>query len=249
MPTALRRTAAAICVAVALLATAAAGCQRLLLPLYIYPGAAWTTVQAAAASHPDVVGTGIAIANANSGPGTTVDSSYAAAINATANAGITVIGYVHVSYGTRPIADVVADVARWRALYPRVGGFFIDEVPTSVTDGGGQAYWAQLKATIQLRPASAYTVLNPGIAPEEAFVRDYGDTTCIHEEAGARAAAWSPPAYAANYPPSKFCVLYHTVSDAAAMQTIVAGAASRRVGFVYVTDDVMPNPWDALATY
>ena len=36
------------------------------------------------------------------------------------------IGYVATSYGARPAAEVQADVARWRNLYPGVSGMFFD---------------------------------------------------------------------------------------------------------------------------
>ena len=74
---------------------------KLLVPLYVYPGAAWDTVAAGASK----VGT-IAIVNPNSGPAASPDSSYNSYMSKLKNAGVEMIGYVYTSYGARSIADV-----------------------------------------------------------------------------------------------------------------------------------------------
>ena len=51
-------------------------------------------------------------------------------------AGVRVLGYVHTSYGKRPIAEVQAEIDRYDKWY-KPDGIFFDEV---TTDASGLAY-------------------------------------------------------------------------------------------------------------
>ncbi len=55
------------------------------------------------------------------------------------------------------------------------------------------------------------------------------------------------PTWEANYP-GKLWHCVHTCS-AADVASVVALANSRKAGLVYVTDDLMPNPYDRLPVY
>src|SRR5258708_13882384 len=54
--------------------------------------------------------------------------------------------------------------------------------------------------------------------------------------------------WAVNYPASKFGALQYAAS-AAQMRTFVASAKAKNIGYVFVTDDVLNNPWDKLPAY
>src|SRR5438270_9908394 len=87
-----------------------------LVPAYFYPtwwsGSPWDDLNAAAARIPVE-----AIMNPNSGPDTAANSDYRHAVDALQAAGGRVIGYVATGYGSRPAADVLADVASYLEWY------------------------------------------------------------------------------------------------------------------------------------
>lgn len=44
-------------------------------------------------------------------------------------------------------------------------------------------------------------------------------------------------------------MLAHTTASAADMRAAIDLAIQRNIGFVYLTDDVLPNPWDTLPSF
>ena len=62
--------------------------------------------------------------------------------------------------------------------------------------------------------------------------------------------AGTPPAsWTSGYPPNDFANVIYAQSSAQGMTTDIALAASRNVGSVYVTDQVLPNPYAQLPSY
>ena len=108
-----------------------ASAEALLVPSYIYPSGTgatqWGALATAATSVPTTV-----ILNPNSGPGTTQDANYVAAVAKVHAAGGKVIGYVSSSYANRSLSAVVQDINTYQALY-QVDGFFIDEMTADST--------------------------------------------------------------------------------------------------------------------
>ena len=76
----------------------------IVIPLYIYPGATWTTVAQAKQGNPNVPF--IAVINPNSGPGTSLDPNYVQGIQQLQAAGITVLGYVDTAYAADTLESV-----------------------------------------------------------------------------------------------------------------------------------------------
>ncbi|KAH8658364.1 Spherulation-specific family 4 [Xylariales sp. PMI_506] len=110
----------------------------IVVPAYVYPdtNSTWSPLYEAFALRPDV--SFIVIVNPDSGPGstTTPDENYSSAIeqlNGYAN--VQTVGYVHTSYATRSIDDVLADVetyAGWSSASSSLAmhGIFFDEAPS-----------------------------------------------------------------------------------------------------------------------
>src|SRR5437867_2765854 len=73
----------------------------ILVPAYFYPGSLWTNMNWAAARVPLV-----AIMNPNSGPDTTQNPDYVAAVSSLRASGAKVIGYVSTSYTARSTNNV-----------------------------------------------------------------------------------------------------------------------------------------------
>ena len=125
--------------------------------LYTPPDdASWAELVRARGSHPSVPL--LAVVNPGNGPGRSKDPSYASGIRSLQAAGISVIGYVHTSWASRPLAEVGADVASYLAWYPSLDGIFIDEMQGVA---GSEAYYASLAASIR-DAGFRLTVGNPG---------------------------------------------------------------------------------------
>ena len=56
---------------------------------------------------------------------------------------------------------------------------------------------------------------------------------------------WAPPAWAAGYPHERFWHLVYGVG-AEALDAALRLARERRAGWLYLTPDDLPNPWDTL---
>jgi hypothetical protein len=98
-----------------------------LVPAYFYPvaGSPWDDLVDAAGTIPVT-----AILNPASGPGGAQDSNYVAVVDALRAAGGAVVGYVHSSWGSRPMAEVTAEIDRYADWYD-IDGIFVDEMSTS----------------------------------------------------------------------------------------------------------------------
>jgi len=72
---------------------------------------------------------------------------------------------------------------------------------------------------------------------------------CIFESDGESYFGWEPAAWVRDDSASRFLHLIHTLADPDSMRQVVARAWSRGAGWVYVTHDRMPNPWDVTPVY
>ena len=219
---------------------AGSAAQRLFIPSYFYPGAAWAQATAAAP------GVGVLVINPASGPGAQVDAAYAQVTQAARAAGITVLGYVSTSYGSRDAAAVTADIHAYFDRYA-VSGIFLDEAPGTATCGALQAHYAALAAVVKGRAPGGVVVLNPGTDTCEGYL-SFADILCTFEGEVPAYDAYVLPAWMQAWPQDRFLHLVHNV-PAWDAQRVTALTRERRAGWVYVTDDVLPNPWDTLPSY
>jgi Spherulation-specific family 4 len=144
-------------------------CQRVGLPAYFYPGATWTQALSG-----DPTGEWLTM-NPASGPGTQRDPNYVAAVKQAHKAGARVLGYVHTSYGNRPIADAEAEVTTYKGWYA-VDGIFVDEVATS---SASLTYYQNLATFIRSAPGRLVE-LNPGTVPDPGYF-SVGDSIVVFE--------------------------------------------------------------------
>ncbi len=224
--------------------SALAGGLALMVPAYFdpRPGGDWDRLADAARRVPMV-----AIMNPANGPGTTANGQYARAIQAMRTAGGRVTGYVYTSYGKRATTEVKADLQRYHGFYV-LDGFFLDEM---ANDGGAASvsYYAELYDFIhRLNPAYQVTG-NPGTTTLETYVSKPTVDTVVTFENGTGYAGYIPSAWTRKYPAHRFCHLLHSVTNAGSMTNAVTLAQARNAGFLYVTDDVLDNPWDRLPSY
>ncbi|CAJ0787720.1 hypothetical protein LMG7141_01978 [Ralstonia condita] len=246
-----RRFVRVACSAVALVAGALTGAphanaEGLLVPAYIYPSGSgatqWSTLATTAQTVPTTV-----ILNPNSGPGTTQDPNYVAAVAQVHAAGGKVIGYVSTSYAQRSLSAVVQDINTYQALY-QVDGFFIDEMTADSVTAHIQFYQSVYNYIKGL--SSAYTVTgNPGTNVPEIYASlPVADQIVVFEDSAKHYKTYAPLAWQANYPISRFAHIVYAAS-ATQMLTFVANASSLGAGSVYITSKTLPNPYGALPSY
>lgn len=239
--------------------------QQLAVPAYFYPGgdgaALWDQLEEAG---DDI---GIVVVNPSSGPGSVRDANYAAAMSAADAAGVTVLGYVATGYlgttgratrlgETTPgawFAQVQQDIARWYELYgdDGLGGIFFDEVQNVCGPDGRYAdVYRELDETTKRTyreggVRTPFTVINPGIDTERCYA-DIGDVILTIEETFDGYAAWEAPAWHRAVDPQRLWHLVHTTGTEQQMVEAMRLAKERNAGYVYVTPDVLANPWDTL---
>lgn len=210
-----------------------------IIPLYTYPtDASWADVATGKQSHPEV-GV-VAIINPNSGPGPSADANYDVGITALQDAGVIVIAYVHTSYAAREPAEVEAEIATYLDQYPQLDGIMFDEMSNVP---GDEDYYTSL-STYAAGLGFDLTVGNPGTDVPESFVGTV-DTIFIYEATGTpdpdSLGGWHD-----GYDRGNFAIIPHSVDS---LDTLFVSDALGHVGWIYITDDVLPNPWDSLPPY
>jgi hypothetical protein len=227
----------------ALSAADRAAAESLLVPAYFSPGPYWTELTAAAASGASIT----AIMNPDSGPGTSQDPSYLAAVNAFEQAGGTVLGYVYTTDAKRSLSTVEADIKSYESYYP-VQGFFLDEM-TDDTKSSHLTYYQNLYNYIKGQNASYDVVGNPGTSVPSNYAK-LADTLVTYEDVGSSYPSNTQITWSSGQPASKFANIAYEVPDAATMFQDLAQAESQNVGYVYFTDDGADgNPYDSLPSY
>jgi len=244
-------------------ADAAAGVQHLAVPAYFDPSGSgsgfWTQIDQAGS------GVGIAVANPSNGPGSAAQSGYASAVHAAAAAGVKVLGYVDTGYfGTTGrttrggqttaaawTAQINADVADWYAWYGSSGlaGIFFDDALGDCGTGNAHVnLYTGINSTTKQAHPGAFTVDNPG-SPAESCYASAADVLVMFENTYSAYVSWTAPAWELNYAdPGKFWHLVYGTAAQGDMDNAVALSKQRNAGYVYVTPDSLPNPWDTLPT-
>lgn len=210
--------------------------QKIAIPSYFYPGSLWTQMENA---YPTI---GIAIINPNSGAGDSEDSNYDSQVAKSQLSGLKILGYSHTSYGNRDITDVKKDIDKYYLWY-NVDGIFVDEVSTDCNKIG---YYTELKDYIKSKDDTGVIVINPGTQTNECYMEvgdiviNFENTYYIYKN------KYSQPSWVNNYPPNRFWHLVHTTPNIEKMKNVIQLSKNRNAGWVYVTPDVLSNPWDTL---
>jgi hypothetical protein len=227
---------APVVVVLALIAPSAASAQ-MAIAAYFYPGASWTQMDQAQ-PHPQ-----IAVMNPASGPGTASNSQYVSAVRTAQAAGITVIGYVHTSYGSRSLSTVKSEIDSYYRWY-RVNGIFVDEASTNCRS---ESYYATLNSYVKAKGGTARTILNPGTQTNECYVPAADVLLTFEDSFSHYVTSYSAPSWVTRYAPSHFWHLIYATPMSGLAQAISL-SKTRGAGYVYVTPDTLPNPYDTLPT-
>eukprot|EP01038_Epipyxis_sp_PR26KG_P004327 gene4327-6128_t len=224
--------------------------QELIVPAYFYPTTwdvttnLWKTLEQCRI---DTNVNMITIMNPNSGPEATVNSDYLDEITIAKSTGMKIIAYVATSYGTRNVADIKSDIDKYYSQYGSnlIDGIFFDEAPSAIDQ------YSVMKSVVDYAHSKSVTsivVLNPGTETDVSYI-DLADINCIFEDSYSSYLNWTPPSYVSSYSPSKFCHIIHSVSNSNNMLTILTLSQTNNAGYVYITNDIMPNPYDTLPSY
>ncbi|MEU9345891.1 spherulation-specific family 4 protein [Streptomyces sp. NPDC048278] len=240
----------------------ASGGQIIADPSYINPAGDPSTWNTLIGSPSDKVG--IAVANVLNGPGSEPVAAWTDVIDRTHASGKRVLGYVDTGYlgqtglttrlGSTAVADWVAqieeDINAWYAMYgSSVDGIFFDDGFNAC--GAGNEFPAVYEAVNQYEKVhhpGAMTVLNPGTVVPRCY-EDSADILLTfegsydtYENGGYQALDWTPA------DPRK---IWHIIFGVPADKVSLVDATSRTrgAGYVYITDDVLTNPYDTLPSY
>lgn len=210
-----------------------------IVPLYSNPSdPPWAAIVAAKLAHPSV--TVRAIINPDNGPGASKDPEYVQGIAKLDAAGIIVLAYVATTYAKKTPAAAQGEISKYQSWYPTLKGIFFDEMSNTAGDEPyyqGLDYYAKGKGY-------TVTVGNPGTDTLASFVGTV-DTILIYESEGLPTVG-SLDVFSGQYNPKNFGVIPYGVP---ALDAAFVTGARAHVGFIYLTDDTVPNPWDTLPSY
>lgn len=209
----------------------------LMVPLYMDPGSYWTQLIQVKNAHPSVPI--VAIANPNDGPGSAKDSTYVTGIQQLQAAGIVVVGYVHTLYGSRSTATLETQMNEWQNWY-HVTGIFFDEMANTP---GYENYYSNL-SNYASSHGMGFTIGNPGTDTIASYIGTMSNL-CIYEDVGLPSMS-ALGGWHTSYPKSDFCMI--AIGVGLPSQSYVT-SASNYVGYIYATNDNLPNPYDTLPSY
>ena len=210
-------------------------------------------------------------ATGTGGPGPAADGNIEAAIQLYRATGAMVCGYVDTTYGARAEADVIAEIALWRSLYPAapVDGVFFDQMmyPPGNTSDGGATYTDLVNVEKYVRYYDAahaagmsLVIGNPGSDERrEWYDTRTADIIVLNETnswpsadlvAGRFTGAFAGQGGHSDYDYRFNAILMHSLAtwDQAAFD-----AVKPYVKWVYSTDGLFSggasNPWAVLSSY
>ncbi len=240
--------------------------QHVAVPAYIPPSdtTAWNQLSTSNSQ------LGFVVANIANGPDTSPNTTWQSVIDATHNHGAKVLGYVDTGYFgfTTPARQTVLgdtdaaawlvqaeqDIGRWYQYYgSSIDGIFFDDGlnlcgPTS----GSSQYvdlYVQLNEYVHAFHPGALTVVNPGVGVPDCY-EDAGDIIITFE--GTYNDYLNPTGdyvtrqWQLDADPNKFWHLIYNVPDQTALTAVMNKSKQNNAGYVYVTPDMLPNPWDTV---
>jgi len=185
-------------------------------------------------------------ANPNSGPGTLprLEIQENIRIIKEANNNVKILGYVFTKYGARSLAEIKADVDKYKDWYD-VDGIMWDEVSSNIST---LAYYTEITNYARSKGLS-YIRGNPGNAVPEQFIQLF-DVTSINENSSLLSETQLKViTYNGKYKKEKFNYLAHSISS---LDTTWFKMACNYVGSIYITDKLGGdgnNPWSLPASY
>src|SRR5256712_4069079 len=187
----------------------------------------------------------VAKVNPSNGPGTAPDATHLNGFNKLKAAGITVLGYVSTGYARDPNKSIAISEGKIDAYknWYNLDGIFFDEMSNNAADA---PYYSTVSNYAKNVDGMKMTVCNPGTSIPQSDV-GVCDTFEIYESAGlASISTLQSRTFYPNYDKHSFYMLAHTTNSIT--QTDVTDRIPY-VGYMYITNDVEPNPYDTIPPY
>jgi len=210
---------------------------HILVPSFIYPGSGWDAI---ASSYPTV---GIALLNIDSGPGTGPESNFQDQVSAEQGAGVQMYGYVSAAYGDEALSDAETQIDDYASWYG-VDDIFVDEASTDCALVS--SYFQPLYAYIHAH--GGQEILNPGTSTSACYM-SATDILDTFEGSYSQYLTYSAPSWTTGYPATRFFNEIFDTSTQSDMVNVVSQSLAQNIGWIYVTDAGLPNPYDTLPSY
>ena len=190
------------------------------------------------------------VINPNNGPGNKVDLNYVRQLEENVKAGIKNIAYIRTNYQKRSLKSVLADVDKYYRLYGKnnLSGFFFDEV--GVEEKNQPAYMKTIYEYVKNKSKDSLVIANPGRQITDNLA-PYADIFVTSEiSADEYINRFTEPESEFENNEDNFYRIWHIVYGAKPEQyeQIIKLSRKRNVGWLMITDDVQPNPYDDLPT-
>lgn len=220
----------------------------LVYPLYVYPTKAavagvYRNVVKAAAITPLTV-----IVNPDNGDQAACppNTDWAAAIEVLRHPNVTTLGYVHSSYGKRPLAEYRREIAAYTSCWG-VGGIFVDEAASATS---AIPYYKSVAQTVHSFQKNATVWLNPGTATDHGYL-SIADVLVQFESPAKAFGTYTPPSYLnGTADPSRCSMMVLDVdSGDNGMRAAVAKIQSFGCGWVLVLDRTTSYTTDHVPTF
>src|SRR5438309_3606983 len=209
----------------------------MIIPLYSYPGTMWDTVITAKQEHPSVP---IAVViNPDNGPGNFKDTYYVTGIQKLQSAGIVVLGYVYTASSTIPFNTVTTYIDNYKNWY-NVSGIFFDQMSYVA---GNETYYQNLTNYAKSH-GFTFTMGNPGTDTLPSYIGTV-DNIIIHENS-TLPSIQSLGGWHTNYTKSNFSIVSYGRNN---LDQLFVNTATNYVGYIYLTDGTLPNPFGSLPSY
>lgn len=173
---------------------------------------------------------------AEQGPGTNTHTDYQNIVTQCKKKGIGVLGYVATGYAKKDPEFVYSEINTYFSWYA-VDGIFLDEVPGEEKH---LTYYLDLYEAIQGK-----VVLNHGTLPHQGYLL-VGDVLTVFESSAQQHAQRKFPAWVKK----NRSKIYQIVIDCrSSNRKQVLKKVAECADYVYITNDVEPNPYDVLPDY
>ena len=208
-----------------------------ILPLYVHPGSTWHDVIKEKIKHHKVPM--IVIINPLNGSGQVKNDDYVDGIQKMQSRDISVLGYVYTDYGTRNSTDVKNEITNYKNWY-NVNGIFFDQMSNVP---GNEIYYTDLTHFAKSLGLT-FTVGNAGVDTKPSYIKTV-DNIVIYEK-NTLPSVLSLAGWHKNYDKNNFSIIAFEIDN---LDKSFVFDASNSVGYMYVTNGVMPNPFNSIPTY
>jgi len=208
-----------------------------ILPLYISPGNAWHDVVQEKIKHHKVPM--LVIINPLNGSGHVKNNNYADGVHKMQSRDISVLGYVYTDYGTRNSTDIKNEITNYKNWY-NVNGIFFDQMSNVP---GNEIYYADLTNFVKSLGLT-FTVGNAGVDTKPSYIKTV-DNIVIYEK-DALPPISSLAGWHKNYDKNNFSIIAFGIDG---LDKSFVSDASNSTGYMYVTNGVLPNPFNSIPPY